>query len=205
MRNFPCTTQVPNSLFDELLSELSFAELKVLLAVNRATWGWVAGKDGHRRERAWLACSRMQAVTGLSKRAITNAVAALVRRRLLCVSDEQGNALEHPEERRGQTKLFYSLGYPQVDHRQRRRSASNAEVDQHRMPIIETNQLENQRTMSRSGRTTKAGYTAHIASVLKNAVSSALWERIRALENRTVQNPQSEGSSDVICYAHDAR
>lgn len=151
MRNFACTTQVPNELFDEFLSELSFAELKVLLAVNRATWGWVADKSGNRRERAWIACSLMQAKTGLSKRAITNAVAALIQRRLLCVSDKDGQPLEHAEERRGQTRLYYAIRFPQDIHRGRPTSAFVAEVDQHRMPIEETKYGKNQRTLPLDG------------------------------------------------------
>lgn len=181
MRNFTCTTQVPNLLFDELLSTLSFAELKVLLAVNRATWGWIDTKTGARKQRAWLACSRMQEKTGLSKRAITNAIAALVKRRLLIVADAAGNDLYNPEERRGQTKLIYSLG-PALDiHRPRRTSASNAEVDQHRMLIKETNKRKNQRTMSLEGRTTNGpvSYSGHIAHVLERAVSPTLLARIR--------------------------
>ncbi len=187
MRNYACTTQVPNVLFDEFLRELSFAELKVLLAVNRATWGWVIDKSGRRKERAWLTCSRMQAITGLSKRAITNAIAALVRRRLLHVTDGAGHVLLDPQERRGQTKLFYSLAFPQDVIRRQRGSASSAEVDQHGMLIIETNKGTNQRTMSVDGLTTAVGaHQGHISQLLVGAVSPKLWKRLQANEKEPV-------------------
>jgi hypothetical protein len=184
------TTQVPNRLFDEFLCEISFAELKVFLTVNRATWGWVVGKNGHRKERAWLSCSRMQAITGLSKRAITNAVAALVRRRLLCVFDQWGNPLEHPEERRGQTRLFYAMGFPQNGHERSHGSASIAEVDRHWMRIKETNTLKNQRTLSSSGRTVGANghFIGRIDALLPSALAPDLWKRLQATEKRPVDD-----------------
>ena len=189
MRNYACTTQVPNVLFDEFLRELSFAELKVLLAVNRATWGWVIDKSGRRKERAWLTCSRMQTITGLSKRAITNAIAALVRRRLLHVADGAGHVLLDPHERRGQTKLFYSLAFPQDVIRRQRGSASDAEVDQHGMLIKETNKGTNQGTMSLDGLTTAVGsHHGHISNLLLGAVSPKLWNRLQASEKVPVVN-----------------
>lgn len=187
MRNYTCTTQVPNVLFDEFLRELSFAELKVLLAVNRATWGWVIDKSGRRKERAWLTCSRMQTITGLSKRAITNAIAALIRRRLLHVADGAGHVLLDPHERRGQTKLFYSLAFPQDIIRRHRGSASSAEVDQHGMLIIETNKGTNQGTMPLDRRTMAVGgQQGHISHLLAGAVSPKLWERLQASEMEPV-------------------
>lgn len=188
MRNFTCTTQVPNELFDELLPTLSFAELKVLLAVNRATWGWIDPRTGARVQRAWLACSRMQERTGLSKRAITNAIAALVRRRLLVVADAAGNELYDPTERRGKTRLFYSLCFPQGIPKLKRTSAFGAEVDQHRMLIRETNQGINQGTMSQSRRTTN-GMSHHshmISGYMEGALSPALWQRLQANGKRPV-------------------
>lgn len=189
MRNYACTTQVPNAFFDEYLRELSFAELKVLLAVNRATWGWVVDKSGRRKERAWLTCSRMQVITGLSKRAITNAIAALVRRRLLHVADGAGHTLLAPQERRGQTKLFYSLAFPQDVLRRQKGSASGADEDQHGMLIIETNKGTNQGTTSLDGLTKTVGaHQGHISHLLAGAVSPALWKRLQSDEKEPVGN-----------------
>src|SRR5438045_1679723 len=57
----PNYTQVPNLLFDRWLSEISsLAELKVLLAVTRKTFGW------HKREDA-LSISYLMELTGLSR------------------------------------------------------------------------------------------------------------------------------------------
>lgn len=180
--NYACTTQVPNRLFDELLRELTFAELKVLLAVNRATWGWVDGPNGKRRQRAWFTCSRMKTVTGLSKRAISTAIAALIHRRLLFVGDAWGQPLDHPRLRQGHTRLYYSLAFPQDDHRPRHGSASIAEVDQQRLPTIETNCTKNQSPIG-CGRTTTGNGV--IRDLLRGAMSPALWDRLNRQHEKT--------------------
>lgn len=178
--NYACTTQVPNRLFDELLRELTLSELKLLLAVNRATWGWVTGPNGRRRERAWLTTSRIKTLTGLSKRAISDAITALIKRRLLCVTSEQGLLLDHPRLRQGHVRLYFSLCFPQVTDR---RSAHVAEPDQQQMLTIETNRSENQSTVSLKGRTAVAErHQGHIGELLAGAVSPKLLQVLRANE-----------------------
>src|SRR4051812_22696066 len=79
---FPNTTPVPDEIFDELLADLSGAELKVLLYICRRTFGFkkdsdtisisqmtdgIQKKDGERLDRG----------TGLSKDSVTRAVKVL--------------------------------------------------------------------------------------------------------------------------------
>ena len=104
------TTPVPNVFFDVYLKELKSAELKVLLVVIRQTLGW-ADRRGMlgRKETDWISGSQLQQKTGSSKRAISSATAALVRKKLIEILDVNGSILNSPDERQGKTKLFYRL------------------------------------------------------------------------------------------------
>jgi len=66
----PRFTQIPNDVLDHLLPRLTESQLKVLLAIARATWGW------HEPCSA-LSLSELAARTGLSRRSIMRAVAQL--------------------------------------------------------------------------------------------------------------------------------
>ena len=87
----PTTTPTPDDLFDEWLSVLSFAELKVLLYIIRRTFGFkkdsdaislrqitegITTKDGRVLDRG----------TGLSRKATFQAVQSLEERGLLVVN-----------------------------------------------------------------------------------------------------------------------
>jgi hypothetical protein len=61
----PNYTQTPNELFDELMQDMGYAELKVTLAVIRLTFGF--HREGY-EIKATL--SQMQQMTGLSRPAI---------------------------------------------------------------------------------------------------------------------------------------
>lgn len=107
---YPSTTPVPNVFFDIYLKELKSAELKVLLVVIRQTLGW---KDRRgmlgRKECDWISASQLQKKTGSSKRAITSATDALVKKKLIEILDCNGTILEHSAQRQGKIKLFYRL------------------------------------------------------------------------------------------------
>ncbi len=105
------TTGVPNALFDTYLPELKIAELKILLVVIRQTRGWIEqGNKEKRKESDWISSSQLKEKTGCSQRAITDAIAFLVRNKLISVMDFRGAFLESPKERKSKSKLFYSLG-----------------------------------------------------------------------------------------------
>lgn len=63
--NSPNYTQTPNELFDSLLKNMGYAELKIVLAVIRITFGY------HREgEEVKATLSQMQRMTGLSRPAV---------------------------------------------------------------------------------------------------------------------------------------
>src|SRR5262249_29108165 len=84
----PNYTQVPDELFDELLADLSGAELKVLLYVMRRTFGFKKGSDRISKSQLENGIKRLNGEpldrgTGLSRRAIRLAVQSLVAKRIL--------------------------------------------------------------------------------------------------------------------------
>ena len=69
----PNYTQTPNLLFDELMKDMSEAELKVTLAVIRKTFGW-------HKEADLLSISQLVALTGMSRPSVIDGVSAGVER-----------------------------------------------------------------------------------------------------------------------------
>ena len=103
------TTPVPNVFFDVLLKQLKGAEVKVLLIIIRQTLGWAdATSKLGRKERDWISGSQLEEKTGVSRRAISLAIGALVKREIIEVSDGL-NALNESTERRGKARLYFRL------------------------------------------------------------------------------------------------
>jgi len=103
------TTQTPNVLFDVHLKTLSKSELAVLLTIIRKTVGMVDPSDKKQRlQRAWISQRLFCICTGLSGRAVSNAIDALVTSNLITVTNRQGNYLKTKTSRRGVFKLYYS-------------------------------------------------------------------------------------------------
>ncbi len=105
------TTPVPNGLLDRVMPTLRDTELRVLLVVVRQTLGWQDGSDPSRRkERDWLTQSQLRRRTGRASEAVSAAVEALVRAKLIEVQDGRGRPLVTPAERRRSLgKLYYRL------------------------------------------------------------------------------------------------
>jgi len=59
----PNYTQVPNDLFDDKMSRMGYAELKVVLAVCRYTFGY------HQTERR-ISLTKLEAMTGLTRHSV---------------------------------------------------------------------------------------------------------------------------------------
>jgi phage replication O-like protein O len=95
---FPNTTQIPNEVFDTLMSHLSGGELKVLLYICRRTFGFRKDSDSiSLTQIAHGITTRAGRVldqgTGLSKRHVINALKALEKRNIITVTrkvDETG-------------------------------------------------------------------------------------------------------------------
>lgn len=80
----PNYTQTPNDLFDVYLPDLGNAELRIVLAVIRETFGWEDKKSPTgRRQRAELSLSELRSMTGLSENSVIAGAKAAVKRGLL--------------------------------------------------------------------------------------------------------------------------
>lgn len=103
---------VPNRLTDEVLPRLKDTELRVLLIVVRATWGWrSAPGKGQRKRRDWLSHGQLCRRTGRGSVAVSGAVDGLVRAGLLVVEDAAGQPLATPAQRRRHLgRLYYQAG-----------------------------------------------------------------------------------------------
>lgn len=91
----PNYTQTPNDLFDEMLPQMGYAELKVTLAAIRITLGW-------HRDRSKLSLKKMMEATGLSKQAVLDGAEQAEKRGTLSRSSDGGETewvvylLDHP-------------------------------------------------------------------------------------------------------------
>jgi phage replication O-like protein O len=87
---FPNTTQIPNEVFDTLMSRLSGGELKVLLYICRRTFGFRKDSDSISLSQiahgiTTKAGRILDHGTGLSKRHVINALKALEKRNIITV------------------------------------------------------------------------------------------------------------------------
>ena len=101
------TTQIPNTLFDTYLIQLSFSELKILLYIMRQTYGWIT-KKGERKKRDRITHGQFKIKTGLSRRIISQTIQSLIVKQLIRVTDFHGNLLHHPQERKGKVSIYYA-------------------------------------------------------------------------------------------------
>jgi phage replication O-like protein O len=88
---FPNTTQIPNEVFDSLMSHLSGGELKVLLYICRRTFGFRKDSDSISLTQiahgiTTKAGRVLDQGTGLSKRHVINALKALEKRNIITVT-----------------------------------------------------------------------------------------------------------------------
>lgn len=72
----PNFTMTPNMLFDELMKDMSEAELKVTLAIVRKTFGY-------HKQRDQISLTQLEELTGLSRRACVDGVEAVITRGLV--------------------------------------------------------------------------------------------------------------------------
>lgn len=72
----PNHTQTPNAIFDELLPLLGDAELRVVLAIVRATHGW-------HKARERVSISQLEERTGLSRQGVINGINAALERGII--------------------------------------------------------------------------------------------------------------------------
>lgn len=105
--NYKQTTQVPNIIFDNHLSNLTYSELKLLLFIIRKTFGYIT-KNKKRKTRDRIAHSQFIKFTGISRRSLPQAIQSLILKQLITVTDYHGNLLHTPDSRKGKIGIFYS-------------------------------------------------------------------------------------------------
>ncbi|MCI2229932.1 replication protein [Polaribacter sp. MSW13] len=101
-------TNVPNVVFD-YLPNLSYTELKVLLLIIRQTFGWMDKETRKQKQFDWISIRFFAKKTGLSKRAISDAIAKLIQKKLIIVKNEKGKIVHHKLQRRRALKLYFSF------------------------------------------------------------------------------------------------
>lgn len=103
------STPFPNALIDQAMPLLSDTAWRILCIVVRQTNGWHDG-PGRRRSADWLSHSQLKRRSGRQGAAVSRAIDALCKLRLIAVRDGSGRLLNSaPERRRSRTALFYSL------------------------------------------------------------------------------------------------
>ena len=103
---------MPNALFDHYLQTLKPAELKVLLVIIRQTAGYIA-INGKRKTADWISGKRFRQLTGFTNKSISKAITSLLQKNLIQVTDQYAKSTTTSFSRRGKTKLYYQLSYPQ--------------------------------------------------------------------------------------------
>lgn len=97
------TTQVPNVVFDKLLTTLTFSEFKVLMIIIRQTYGWLDQRTGKRKNRDRITHSQFMQKTELSRRMVSQTIQSLLSKGLIGVFDRSGKSLNSGGERTGRT------------------------------------------------------------------------------------------------------
>ena len=83
----PNYTQTPNFLFDSLMAEMGNAELRVVLAVCRKTFGW-------HKQRDRISLSQMVKLTGMTRESVISGVSAAINRGVIS-RYPAGNSFEY--------------------------------------------------------------------------------------------------------------
>jgi hypothetical protein len=109
--NYKTTTHIPNEFFDTYLPQLTNSEVKVLLVIYRQTYGWI-NRKGQRKLKDRISNHQFEQKTGLSRRAITQSIQALILKHLIKVTDCRGFILHDPKERKGKMSIFYAPTHP---------------------------------------------------------------------------------------------
>lgn len=113
-QNFlPNTTQIPNTVLDELMPNLKDVELRVLLIVVRQTLGWIEDLEtGRRKEKDWISRSQLMSKTGRKQRAISSAVDMLCKEGVILAYNHQNVILDTGIKRRlNFGKIFYRFNH----------------------------------------------------------------------------------------------
>lgn len=100
------TTPVPNIFLDDRMANLSSSSVRVYLKIVRNTLGWRDRSGGYKR-RDWIAHSQYEQA-GVSSRSVTKAVEELLSAGLIRVTNEQGQSLKDPKQRKLTHRIYYA-------------------------------------------------------------------------------------------------
>ena len=107
----PNTTPTPNELFNGEMAKMGDTELRIVMVVTRATFGWMEDENtGMRKEEDWISQSQLIKKTGRSSEAISKAIENCIKNGWIEARDKNGKILTEKDERR-RHKLRYRLGH----------------------------------------------------------------------------------------------
>ncbi len=130
--SIPNTTPTPNELFNGEMRKMTDSELRVVMIVTRATFGWVIDREkGIRKEEDWISHTQMIEKSGKSSRAISYAIKGCIENNWIEARTKEGKLLDTADKRKKHGKrIFYRLGKrflgrtiaisAKVNHRKRR-------------------------------------------------------------------------------------
>ena len=109
MNYYKKTTQVPNEVIDTLMKQLPSSEFRVLLLIIRRTYGMIQkGSTNKRMQRAWISQKLFCICCNLSGRSVSTAIENLIKKKLIIVTDSNGNILYTKIKRRGKPRLYFA-------------------------------------------------------------------------------------------------
>jgi hypothetical protein len=92
------------------MRDMTDTDLRVVLCVVRATFGWIADLEtGMRKEEDWISHWQLSKKTGRSGRALSTAIDQCIKKDWIEARDENGVILDTKAKRRGQ-KIYYRIG-----------------------------------------------------------------------------------------------
>src|SRR5215213_7430532 len=111
---FPTTTPIPDEIFDDLMAELSGAELKVLLYICRRTFGFKKESDNISINQMLRGItkrdgSRLDGGVGLSKPTLLRAIKTLTKKKIV-VAEQRDSKEKGHEPTNYRLHMFDPLG-----------------------------------------------------------------------------------------------
>ncbi|RZN78894.1 MAG: hypothetical protein EVB11_13135 [Winogradskyella sp.] len=77
------------------------------LKIVRNTNGW-RDENGYPKQRDWISHSQFSKV-GVSSRSVTSAIEELLSHNLIILTDDNGNLLHNPQQRKRANRIYYAL------------------------------------------------------------------------------------------------
>ena len=151
----PNYTQIPNVLLDEIMQEMTEAELRVCLAIMRNTFGW-------QRQSHKMSLSYLQQATGLSRQGVLNGIESGINRGIICKESDGASyrySLTISEYQSTKWTSQRNRLVNEVDHAsQRSRPLLVNEVDQLLVNEVDTTKKSTKKKKNKENRERKATF-----------------------------------------------